>query len=108
MEEDNKKLFYRVGEVAKMLDLKASVLRFWETEFDILKPKKNRKGDRLYTEEDIKNLKMIHHLVKEKGFTLQGANEYLKKGGTGADKQLELVEHLKRVRAFLVELKEQL
>ncbi|MBC7425349.1 MAG: MerR family transcriptional regulator [Bacteroidia bacterium] len=107
MEED-KKLFYRMGEVAEMLALKPSVLRFWETEFDMLKPRKNGKGDRLYAEEDIQQLKVIRHLVKEKGYTLQGANELIKKGGALPEKEMGVVEQLKKVRAFLVELKEQL
>jgi DNA-binding transcriptional MerR regulator len=69
------KLFYKIGEVAEMFDVNVSLIRFWEKEFDILKPKKNKKGNRLFTKKDIDNLKIVYHLVKERGFTLEGAKQ---------------------------------
>ena len=80
MSESNKskKLYYSIGEVAKMFDVKTSLIRFWEKEFDIIKPKKNKKGNRLFTQEDVDNFHIIYHLVKERGFTLQGAKLKLK------------------------------
>ena len=67
------KLYYSIGEVAKAFDVNTSLIRFWEKEFPILKPKKNKKGNRFFSQEDIKNLKLIYHLVKERGYTLEGA-----------------------------------
>ena len=72
------KLYYSIGEVAKMFDVNTSLIRFWENEFDILKPKKNKKGNRLFTQKDVDNLKIIYHLVKERGFTLDGAKKKLR------------------------------
>lgn len=77
-ETESIKLYYSIGEVAKIFDVNASLLRFWEKEFDIIRPKKNKKGDRLFTQEDISNFRTIFHLVKERGYTLQGAKEKLK------------------------------
>lgn len=89
-----------------MLNVATSLIRFWEGEFDIIKPKKNRKGNRQFTKDDIDNVKLIYHLVKEKGYTLQGAKEMLKKGNEAAKDKMQMIESLKRVRAFLVEIKE--
>ena len=72
------KKYFSIGEVAEMLDVATSLIRFWESEFDIIKPKKNRKGNRQFTREDIENLKLIYHLVKEKGYTLQGAKDLIR------------------------------
>ena len=100
------KLYYSIGEVAEMFSVSASLIRFWETEFDILKPKRNRKGNRLFTPEDIKNLKVIYHLVKERGFTLEGTKKKLKANQEDTINKAEIVDHLKKVRSFLVEMKE--
>ncbi len=91
-----------------MLKVSASLLRFWETEFDILKPKKNRQGNRLFTDEDIKNLRAIHHLVRERGFTLEGAKKELKENKETTLHNTEVIESLKKLRAFLVEVKDTL
>ena len=72
------KRYYSIGEVAEAFDVNTSLIRFWEKEFDVLKPKKNAKGNRKFTQEDIKNLEFIYHLVKERGFTLEGAKTHLK------------------------------
>lgn len=104
-----KKMFYSMGEVAEMFDVKPSLLRHWEAKFDILRPHKNKKGNRMFTPEDIENLKLIYHLVKERGMTLAGAAQYLKNGVTDAMRRdMELLDRLQRIRAELVEVREQL
>jgi DNA-binding transcriptional MerR regulator len=100
------KLYYSIGDVAEMFNVSASLIRFWETEFDILKPKRNRKGNRLFTPEDIKNLKVIYHLVKERGFTLEGTKKKLKANQEDTINKAEILDQLKKVRSFLVEMKE--
>ena len=104
----NKKLFYQIGEIAKELNVNVSLIRFWEKEFEILKPKKNKKGNRLFTQKDYDNLKIIYHLVKERGFTLSGAKRKLKENKEDKTDNLGIVKHLKEIRKFLVELKGQL
>ncbi len=101
------KKYYSIGEVAVELNVATSLIRFWESEFDIIKPKKNRKGNRQFTKEDIENVKLIFHLVKERGFTLQGAKEMLKNKTNPMKDRMELIDSLKQVRAFLVELRNQ-
>jgi DNA-binding transcriptional MerR regulator len=107
-EKEIEKLYYTIGEVAELLGVNASLLRYWEKEFETLKPKKNGKGDRFFTKEDIEQLKLIYHLVKEKGYTLEGAKSRLKTSPESSQKKLQIIERLKRVRGFLEELKEQL
>lgn len=85
-----------------------SLLRYWQTEFPIINPKRNKKGNRFYTKEDVKNLKLIHHLVKEQGHTLQGAKEKLKDKSDDLEGNIEIIERLKHVRDFLAEVKENL
>lgn len=104
-----KKMFYSMGEVAEMFDVKPSLLRHWEAKFDILKPHKNKKGNRMFTPEDVENLKLIYHLVKERGMTLAGAAQYLKNGITDTMRRdMELLDRLQKIRAELVEVREQL
>ncbi len=98
------KRYYSIGLVSEMFKVNHSLIRFWENEFDILKPKKNGKGDRLFRPEDIKNLKLIHHLLRERKYTIEGAKEFLKKG-KNAEKKFEMIESLKNLRGFLHELK---
>ncbi len=104
------KLFYSMGEVAEMFDVNASLLRHWETQFSVLRPKRNKKGNRLYTPADVENLKLIYHLVKERGMTLDGARKALKETrGTGsAPRDMELLERLQRIRAMLLEVRQEL
>lgn len=98
-----------MGEVAEMFDVKPSLLRHWEAKFDILQPHKNKKGNRMFTPEDIENLKLIYHLVKERGMTLAGAAQYLKNGITDTMRRdMELLDRLQKIRAELVEVREQL
>ena len=105
---DSLKLYYSIGEAAEILNVNTSLIRFWEKKFPILKPKKNKKGNRQFTKDDIENLKMIYHLVKERGFTLQGAKEKLKKGKGTTKKEVDIVDSLEKVKSFLLNLKKEL
>jgi DNA-binding transcriptional MerR regulator len=98
------KLYYTIGTVAEMFKVNQSLIRFWENEFDILKPKKNRKGDRMFRPEDIKNLQLIHHLIREKKYTLEGAKDFLK-NSRKTDEKFATIEALKKLKVFLLELK---
>tara|TARA_R110002051_G_scaffold10175_3_gene38722 strand:+ start:174896 stop:175225 length:330 start_codon:yes stop_codon:yes gene_type:complete len=102
------KLYYGIGEVAKAFDVNTSLLRFWEKEFDVLQPKKNAKGNRKFTPADIKNLELIYHLVKERGFTLEGAKTHLKEGKKETLSNFDIIRKLEGVKAQLMELKENL
>lgn len=111
MKDTNKtseKLFFKIGEVAKIFNVNISAIRFWEKEFDILKPKKNKKGNRLFTQRDMENLKIIHYLLKERGFTVEGAKKKLKENKNDTINNVEIVSYLKDIRSFLVQLREQL
>jgi DNA-binding transcriptional MerR regulator len=99
------KLYYSIGEVADAFGVNASLIRFWDKEFDILKPKKNAKGNRMFTPEDIKNLKLIYHLVKERGFTLEGAKTYLKENQKKALDKFEIISRLENIKAELLTIK---
>ena len=101
-----KKIYYSIGEVAAMFDVNNSLIRFWEKEFSIIKPKKNKKGNRYFTEKDINNLKIIFHLVKERGYTLDGAKKKLRENKEGTIKNVEIVNQLKDIRAQLVAIRE--
>ena len=102
------KRYYSIGEVAKAFDVNASLIRFWEKEFDVIKPKKNAKGNRKFTPEDIKNLKFIYHLVKERGFTLEGAKTHLKEEKKQSLEKFEIIEKLESIKAQLIKIKTQL
>ena len=102
------KRYYKIGEVAKAFGLNTSHIRFWEKEFDILKPKKNKKGNRLFTQEDIKNLKLIYHLVKEKGFTLEGAKGKMKESPKSIKDNQDIITRLESVKAELIKIKNQI
>ena len=101
-----KKIYYSIGEVAAMFDVNNSLIRFWEKEFSIIKPKKNKKGNRYFTEKDINNFKIIFHLVKERGYTLDGAKKKLRENKEGTIKNVEIVNQLKDIRAQLVSIRE--
>ena len=107
-EKEIEKLYYTIGEVALMLDVNTSLLRYREKEFDILNPKKNTKGDRFFTKDDIEKIKLIYHLVREKGYTLDGAKSRLKTDIELTQKKFKLIEKLRKVRGFLEELKAQI
>ncbi len=100
------KLYYTIGEVAKMFNVNTSLIRFWEKEFDIIKPHKNKKGNRLFTPQDIDNFHIIFHLVKEKGLTLKGAEKKLKENKADTMQEFEVVSKLKNIRELLIEIKD--
>lgn len=102
------KLLYTMGEVTEMFDVNASLIRYWESKFDCIKPQKNKKGNRLFTPSDIENFKLIYHLVKEKGMTLEGANNTMKRRGKRLHKEISILERLQNIRAMLVEIRESL
>lgn len=99
------KRYYSIGEVAKAFNVNASLIRFWDKEFDILKPKKNAKGNRLFTPEDVKNLQLIYHLVKERGFTLEGAKTHLREGQKKTLDKFEIISKLEAIKKQLTDLK---
>lgn len=107
-EKEITKLYYSISEVATMFNVNPSLIRFWEKEFDIIKPRKNKKGNRLFTQKDIDNFHVIFHLVKERGYTLEGAKKKLKSNRDETINHADIVARLKTVRGFLVELKDQL
>lgn len=104
----NSKLYYSIGEVAKMFDVNTSMIRYWENEFDILRPRKNKKGNRLFTERDVRYLHMIYHLTKVKGYTLAGAKMALKDRFDEFEERVMLLSTLDKVRGFLVDLDKEL
>ncbi len=101
------KQYYAIGDVAAMFKENTSLIRYWENEFSILKPKKNKKGDRFFRPEDIKNLKMIYHLLRERKYTIEGAKEFIKNNKAAGEKH-EMIESLEKIKSFLIELKNNL
>ena len=102
------KRYYKIGEVAKAFGVNTSHIRFWEKEFDILKPKKNAKGNRMFTQEDVKNLQLIFHLVKERGFTLEGAKTHLKEGQKKTLDKFDIIRKLETIKTQLTNIKNEL
>lgn len=102
------KRYYKIGEVAKAFNVNASLIRFWEKEFSVIKPKKNAKGNRLFTSEDIANFKLIFNLVKERGFTLEGAKKKLKKNPTATINNHQIITKLESVKAELIKIKDKI
>ena len=102
------KRYYSIGEVAKAFGVNASLIRFWDSEFEILKPKKNAKGNRMFTPEDVKNLQLIYHLVKERGFTLEGARTHLKEGQKKTLDKFDIINKLETIKAQLLSIKTEL
>ena len=98
------KLYYSIGEVAKMFHVNTSLIRFWEKEFDIIKPKKNKKGNRLFTQKDIDNFHIIYHLVKEKGMTLKGAKKKMKENREDTEHNFEIIKSLEQIKEMLTDL----
>jgi DNA-binding transcriptional MerR regulator len=107
-EKKVEKLYYSIGEVAKLFKVNASLIRFWEKEFDIIKPKKNKKGNRFFTIQDIDNIQLIFHLVKERGLTLSGAKKKLKDNRDDTNNNHEVVKTLTQIKGMLLEIKESL
>jgi DNA-binding transcriptional MerR regulator len=107
-EKKVERLYFTIGEVARMFNVKTSLIRFWEKEFDVINPKKNKKGNRFFTNEDIDNFHLIYHLVKERGMTLKGAEMKLKQNRTDVQSNFEIVKSLQDIKKTLLELKENL
>jgi DNA-binding transcriptional MerR regulator len=105
-EKKIEKVYYSIGEVAEMFGVNTSLIRFWEKEFDIIKPKKNKKGNRLFTKQDIDNFHIIFHLVKEKGLTLKGAQLKMKENKNDTVNTFEVVKSLQNIREMLLEIRE--
>ncbi len=110
MEKNNEieKLYYSIGEVAGMFNVNTSLIRFWENEFEIIKPKKNKKGNRMFTQKDVDNFHLIYNLVKERGYTLRGAKEKLKKNPQDSLKEYEILKSLQNIESFLLDIKKHL
>lgn len=107
-EKQSLKVYYSIGEVADMFGVNPSLIRFWEKEFDIIRPHKNKKGNRQFTKTDIDNFHLIYHLVKEKGMTLKGAQLKLQKNKEETEQTFEVIKRLKNIREELISIKEQL
>lgn len=107
-EKPIEKLYYSIGEVSKMFNVNTSLIRFWEKEFDVIKPKKNKKGNRFFTKQDINNIQLIYHLVKEKGMTLSGAKKKLKDNRDDTANNFEVVKSLNEIKSLLNQIKDNL
>ncbi len=107
-EKKIEKLYYTIGEVAKMFNVNTSLIRFWEKKFSIIKPEKNKKGNRLFTKKDIDNFHIIYHLVKERGMTLDGAEKKLKENKEDTINDIEVIKSLKNIKELLLEIKEEM
>lgn len=107
-EQKIEKLFYTIGEVAEMFNVNTSLIRFWEKEFDIIKPKRNKKGNRLFTKQDVENFYIIYHLVKERGLTLDGARKKMKENKEDTINNFEIIKSLQNIKELLLEVKETL
>jgi DNA-binding transcriptional MerR regulator len=107
-EKKVEKLYYTIGEVSAMFNVNASLIRFWEKEFDIIKPKKNKKGNRFFTQQDIENIRLIYHLVKERGLTLNGARKKIKENKDDTNRNFEIIKSLTDIKSMLLEIKESL
>ena len=102
------KLYYTIGEVSRMFNVNPSLVRFWEKEFSMIHPQKNLKGNRVFTAKDIDNFRLIYNLVKEKGFTIQGAREHLANHKSEAERNIEIINSLKEIKGFLIEISKEL
>jgi len=107
-EKEIKKLYYSIGEVSEMLSINASTIRYWEGEFPTLKPRKNRKGDRLFTDKDIDLIRVIHELVKEKGYTVDGARNHLQKHKSDSINRMQAIRKLEEMKNKIISFKDSL
>ena len=107
-EHEISKMYYTMGEVAAIFDVNQSLIRFYEKEFDVLQPKKNKKGNRYFTPEDIEHLRIRFHLVRDKGYTINGAREHLKKNMDESKEHQRVIDSLESIKKFLLEVREQL
>ena len=106
--ENNHKLYYSIGEIAKMLNVNNSLIRFWEKEFDIIRPKKNNRGNRVFTKNDVQNISLIHHLLKEKKYTIKGAKKKIRENKDGTKKNFQIIQNLKNIRQKLSDIRDEL
>ncbi|MBP5710970.1 MAG: MerR family transcriptional regulator [Bacteroidales bacterium] len=106
--EEIEKMYFKIGEVAEMFNVNASLLRYWETQFSEIKPFKNKKGDRYYTKNDVETIRTIHYLTKIKGYKLKGVKEALQNNREASDKNAQIVEKLSKIKDFLIEIKDNL
>jgi DNA-binding transcriptional MerR regulator len=109
-QENNKsnKMYYSIGEVAEMFNVNTSLIRYWDKEFDVIKPHKNKKGNRLFTQKDIDNFHLIYHLVKERGLTLAGAKKKIKDNKEDTENNFEVVKKLKEIKSLLLDIRNEL
>tara|TARA_Y100001954_G_C15531682_1_gene464449 strand:+ start:11 stop:337 length:327 start_codon:yes stop_codon:yes gene_type:complete len=107
MKDDNK-LYYSIGEISNILKVNNSLIRFWEKEFEIIKPKKNSRGNRIFTKKDLENITLIHHLLKEKKYTIDGARKKIRENKDGAQKNFQIIDKLKNIRQKLSEIRNEL
>ncbi len=108
MNLEDHKIYYSIGEIATLLKVNNSLIRFWEKEFDIIKPKKNSRGNRIFTKNDVSNLQLIYHLLKEKKYTIKGAKKKIRDNKDGVKKNFEVIQNLQTIRSKLVEIRDQL
>ena len=106
--ETNEKIYYSIGEVSKIIGISTSKIRFWEKEFDSIKPKKNKKGNRIFNKKEINKLKLIHHLLKEKKYTIDGAKKKMRKNPEKTETHQKVIENLKKIKAELIEIRKNL
>ncbi len=106
--KDNNKLYYSIGEISNILKVNNSLIRFWEKEFEIIKPKKNSRGNRIFTKKDLENITLIHHLLKEKKYTIDGARKKIRENKDGAQKNFQIIDKLKNIRQKLSEIRNEL
>ena len=106
MDLNKNKIYYSIGEIAKMLSVKNSLIRFWEKEFDIIKPKKNSRGNRVFSKKDVDSIFLIHHLLKEKKYTIKGAKKKIRENKNNVERNFEIIQNLKKIRNQLVEIRE--
>ncbi|MBG39896.1 MAG: MerR family transcriptional regulator [Flavobacteriales bacterium] len=106
--ETNEKIYYSIGEVSKIIGISTSKIRFWEKEFDSIKPKKNKKGNRIFNKKELNKLKLIHHLLKEKKYTIDGAKKKMRKNPEKTETHQKVIENLKKIKAELIEIRKNL
>jgi DNA-binding transcriptional MerR regulator len=106
--EPNEKIYYSIGEVSKIIGISTSKIRFWEKEFDSIKPKKNKKGNRIFNKKELNKLKLIHHLLKEKKYTIDGAKKKMRKNPEKTETHQKVIENLKKIKAELIEIRKNL
>ena len=108
MDLNDQKIYYSISEVGNILNLSTSLIRFWGKEFDIIKPKKNTRGNRIFTKKDIKNIALIHHLLKEKKYTIEGAKKKIRENKEGAKRNFEIIKNLENIRSQLSKIRDEL